>query len=237
MLFRPMKHPLNWFQYDVAGSIELLEVYVSDIELQVESGIASFTKNAKEIVVEQNHFGEHARTVKIYNSLDDETWDLQSVFLEYYPSLQRRSALITLYSFFEHELNKVCLLFQSTEKYEVLLADTSRKERGILRARTYLNEIALLNLEQSSSHWKNIREIQSLRNLLVHADGKLNSLRHAKEIQYIQKCEFLEGNEEITIHTGYLKHVLTVFNDCFTEINDAIQHRYNAKPSTPNDSQ
>lgn len=64
MLFIPTKHPLNWFQYDVAGSIELLEVYVSDIERQVENGITGFKKNTKEIVLEPNHIEEDARIVK-----------------------------------------------------------------------------------------------------------------------------------------------------------------------------
>lgn len=234
MLFTPKKHPLNWFQYDVAGSIELLEVYVSDIERQVENGINSFKKNTKEIVVEPNHLEEDVRIVKTYSGLDDETWDLQSVFLKYYPSLQRRSALITLYSFFEHELNKVCSLFQQTENYKVSLGDISGK--GIVQARTYLSKIALLNLEQSEIHWKTVRDIQSVRNLLVHTDGKLDNLRHAALIQYINSSEFLDRDDEITIRNGYLHHVLSVFTAYFAQINDAINHRYNAKQSTQKDS-
>ena len=30
MKFRPFSHPLNWYPYDVTGSLELLQAYVDD---------------------------------------------------------------------------------------------------------------------------------------------------------------------------------------------------------------
>lgn len=227
MLDRPLNHPLNWFRYDLRGSMELLDAYVSDIERQVEKGIDDFANQAEQVVVEPEHPDEPGRVVTIHQGLDDVMWDLHAVFHEYFPALQRRSALITLYSFFEHELNKICSLFQMTEKYKLSLRDVAGS--GIERARTYLRKVASIDLDQPAVHWNEIRNIQRVRNLLVHADGRLPSNDHADRTPihiYLESCEYLAGDNEIIIRTGYLKHVLDSFNAYFGQIHDAICKRY-----------
>ena len=70
MLAHPNKHPLNWFPYEVIGSIELLEAYVKNIEDQVAEGVANFNMNAETEVIEPEHPEEPARFITHHRGLD-----------------------------------------------------------------------------------------------------------------------------------------------------------------------
>lgn len=227
MLFRPLDHPLNWYEYDVRGSIELLECYVTDIEAQVEKGMANFEAQVEEVVIEGNHPDEPPRFVNVHQGLDDGTWDLQAIFREYFPNLQRRSALITLFSFFEHELNKVCSLLQATERYNVSLRDINGA--GIERAKTYLCKVGSLEIDPAAPAWNEVKNVQALRNLFVHADGRLRN-RDGQEntvvARYVEASPLLDGTTEALLRTGYLKHVLDSFNTYFVLVDQAIRRRY-----------
>lgn len=229
MKFRPLDHPLNWYRYDVSASIEMLDVYISDVEKQVDKSADNFKIDSEEIVIEAVREDEPPNFITVHKGLDDGTWDLSAIFLDYFPNLQRRSALITLFAFFEHELNKLCALFKATESYRLSFKDLAGN--GIERARTYLNKVALVDLTDPPRQWSDVRNIQRLRNLIVHADGRFpqcgetdrSSLR-----KYVEVNEFLTGDREIALRAGYLKYALTCFDAYFQQVDRAIHHRYDA---------
>src|SRR6266542_563799 len=111
MLFTPKQVPLNWYRYDVGFSIDLLRQYVRGVENQIAEGIEAFHKHKEIRIDEATPHENDVQTVTVHRGLDDETWDLKGVFEDHFPNLQRRGALITLYSFLEHELNDLCGLF------------------------------------------------------------------------------------------------------------------------------
>lgn len=231
MLARPNGHPLNWFPYEVTGSIELLSAYGNDIETQVTKGIAAYKANAETEVIEPTYPEEPARVITHHLGLDDETWDLKSIFEEYFPNLQRRSALITLFAFFEHELDKLCKRVRTQSGYKIDLADIS--EKGILRSTTYLLKVADMDGIRNSSEWHEVKQIQSIRNQIVHSDGKLpgpTDTRRARLEDYIAKSKYLEvnGDGEINISTGYLAHCLTIFESYFSQLHEALRRKYEA---------
>jgi hypothetical protein len=229
MLFRPNAHPLNWYPYEITGAVELLVAYVNDIEAQVEKGISDFKANTEQIVVEPEHEEDPGRVITVHKGLDDGTWHLESVFEEYFPNLQRRSALITLYSFFESELDTLCSRVKTHENFKLDVSDLG--EKGILRSTTYLLKVAQLNGIRNSAEWNEIRNIQSIRNLLVHADGKLGRNGDggpAKVVDYIARSDFLRGEAEIDIQHGYLAHCLETFNVYFAQLHAVLQRKYEA---------
>ena len=93
-------HPTNWYLYMVSGSLELLTAYVQDIEQQVAKGIEDYKLNAKVEVLGEEREDEAVQVIETHKGLDDQGWSLGEIFGTYFPNLQRRSALITLYSFF-----------------------------------------------------------------------------------------------------------------------------------------
>lgn len=229
MLVTPRRHPLNWYAYDVSGSVELLHAYVDDIERQVEKGIHDFHSN-EEVVLVDSHFGEEAeRAIEVHKGLGDDTWDLRSVFEEYFPNLQRRSALITLFAFFEHELEKLCHLLQKQETYSLDVSEVNG--RGVHRASTYLEKVAGVDPKRSSAEWAEIQSIQSIRNLIVHTEGKLvdgKNKRRTAESDYVNRSPLLEGDDEVLLKAGYLAHVLSTFDDYLKLVEHGVKAKYRA---------
>ncbi|NHC63073.1 hypothetical protein [Paenalcaligenes suwonensis] len=228
MKLHSLDHPLYWYKYNVSGSIEILDAYISDVEQQVDKSTANFKANSEEVVIEGVYKDEPPTCITVYKGLNGGSWDLNAIFLEYFPNLQRRSALITLFAFFEHELNKLCALFQATEKYQLSLKDVAGV--GIARARTYLSKVALVDLTDPPKPWSDIKNIQALRNLVVHADGRLpqdGQTDRSALHKYIENNELLTGDREVVLRAGYLKYSLTCFDEYFTQIDKAIHQRYN----------
>jgi hypothetical protein len=100
------KIPSTWYRYDVQFAIELLQAYIDGAEQQALDSIETFRREKTTHVFEEAPEEGSGRIVETHKGLDDETWDLNTVFETYFPNLQRRSTLITVYSFLEHELGR-----------------------------------------------------------------------------------------------------------------------------------
>ena len=181
-------------------------------------------------MVVDSHLGEEAeQAIKVHKGLGDDTWDLESVFEGYFPNLQRRSALITLFAFFEHELEELCHLLQKQEAYSLDLSEV--QGRGVRRASTYLEKVAGVDPKRSSAEWAEIQSIQSIRNLIVHKEGKLvdaKNKRSMAESDYVKRSPLLDGDNEVLLKAGYLAHVLATFDGYFKLVEHGIKAKYHA---------
>lgn len=228
-MFKPNNHPLNWYQYEVSGSIELLTAYVVDIERQIAVGIAGYEAHAEQVVSDEEHGPEGGNIVEVYKGLDDRGWHLPEIFNVYFPNLQRRSALITLYSFFEHEIDKLCDRLQKQEKLRARFADMAGT--GIKRSASYLEKVVGIDAGQGSPTWGAIKEIQQIRNLVVHADGRLvddAKARKKTEDAIVAKSRFLEGGDEVLFKDGYLSYTLGTFDTYFKLIELGLKAKFKA---------
>lgn len=227
MVFRPYTHPLNWYQHEITGSIELLNSYVRDVEQQIAKGIADYKSNAKKIIVDEQFGAESGRIVEVHNGLDDGTWDLSEIFEVYFPNLQRRSALITLYSFFENELDKLCERLRKYDELNVKVTDMA--DTGVKRSATYLAKVVGIDSNQQSHIWSEIQDIRRIRNLVVHSDGRLFDAagnRKKKEEEIAAKAPLLSGTGEVLLKEGYLVYVLNRIDQYFKLIEKSINTHY-----------
>ena len=220
----PEKNVRNWYRSDVVFSIELLESYIEGVEEQADESIIRFNKEKQTHVLEEYPEEGYTRVVDVHQGLDDESWDLETIFGEYFPSLQRRSALLTVCGFFEHELDKLCLLYQKEKRFKLSLSDL--KDKGIDRSATYLEKVAGINAHKDSNEWSHIKKIQKIRNVIVHQDGKLqdhqgNLVKAA--FDYIKEIESLGGDTEIVLQKGFLKHVVDIYKKYFCKISESIE--------------
>ncbi|MEW8442023.1 MAG: hypothetical protein AB2689_28080 [Candidatus Thiodiazotropha taylori] len=225
----PQSVPLNWYQYDVSFSIELMKGYIESVEKQVDESISRYKEEKEEVVLEEIQEEGYVRAVEYFRGLDDETWDLDGIFGEYFPSLQRRSALVTLFSFFENELNRLCNLYQSHKAIKVSFKDLNGQ--GIDRAVLYLDKAVDLNVQKQSAEWAEIKNIQKVRNLIIHLDGNLISIdgKPKKDEQnYVKQHQNLNGEKEIVILDGYLQHVLNTIHKYFKMLSVEIERKENA---------
>lgn len=208
-LYTPKKVVLNWYQYEASFSIELMISFVDGIEKQAAESVASY----KSI--------QH--TAEGHQGLDRESWDLENIFGEYFPSLQRRSAFLTVWSYLEHQLDQLCLFYQSERKFGLSFMDLSGQ--GIDRSTAYLEKVAGLQGLKASEEWDVLKTLQRIRNVVVHSDGKLRD-HHGKPkngiIADMKKVGFLTGDEEIVIAEGFLSQVTHTCNNYFKVIEKAI---------------
>jgi hypothetical protein len=225
-LYTPKKIPINWYQYEMKFSLELLNAFVLNIESQVKTSIEEYQNKKETIIIDDRpeEIGSH-HIFNLHNGLDSQTWHLDSIFLEHFPNLQRRSAFLSLYGFLEYELDKLCILFKETNNFSIELKDL--KYLGIDRSITFLTKVANLPIDKGNDKWGEIKSIQKIRNLIVHNDGKLidiNGIPRAKEIEIVKKNEFLTGDTEILINDGFLNSTLGKFEELFKYIDSLVKN-------------
>lgn len=72
--------------------------------------------------------------------------------------------------------------------------------------------------------WQEVKNIQDLRNNIVHGNGKLKAQSGRKDItKYVRNSRYLSGDDEIKILEGYLSHVLETLDRQFQDIDTAIR--------------
>jgi hypothetical protein len=215
-LYTPKRVVLNWYRFDVTFSAELIQSFVDGIERQVTESVVKY-EQGKQL---SSHPGENPATV--HQGLDEETWDLTGIFREYFPSLQRRSALLTLCGYFEHELDKLCLLYQSEKSFGLGPSDLSGK--GIYRSTRYLQRVAGLNIHDQSQAWNDIMKIQTVRNVIAHKGGRLPDPPDRAVADFMKKITSLSRDDdgEIALGAGFLSYVVQTYMNYFKLIGDSI---------------
>ena len=221
----PGKGVLNWLQYDMSFSMELIESFVLGVEKQAAESLDNYKKHKEMYIEEIPPEDGGAHVVEIHQGLDNETWNVETIFGNYFPNLQRCSALVTIWGYFEHELDKLCLLYQSEKSYKLALSDLTRK--GIDRAVNYLQKVAGLDPHKESKEWFQLKNIQKIRNIIVHKDGKLLDHKGCPikdVVAYVNQMDCLSGDSELMIKAGFLEHVISIMKEYFRLIEESIKN-------------
>jgi len=118
--FFPKPIPANWYKYDAHFSIHLLRTYIDIVEEGVQKSIEAFNKDKQVLIAEGLPEEGHYIASEEYRGIDDSTFDLEGIFEGFFPNLQRAAGLMTLFSFFENELEKLCHLYVSSYGLKVI---------------------------------------------------------------------------------------------------------------------
>ena len=217
----------DWYRDDFGFSVGLIDTFVGLIEKQTEDAIHNYRTEKKLDVVEDDveDYGIHGHPVESYGGLDSDSYDVKSVFEEHFPSLQRRSAMITVYGYFEHELVRLCNLFKDEKQLSLSFSDL--KDDGIQRSTNYLQKVAHLNVHKNSPTWKSINRVRIIRNMVVHRDVRLRDSqgRIPSEVNdAVTNLKHLRTTEsEIVLEMGFVAQVVDIFKAYFKLIDDSIQ--------------
>lgn len=221
----------TWHKDELALSAALIVTFVDTVESQAAESMAQYRKGKQTKIVEYED-GENSFTAAIeeYRGLNSELWDLESLFEEYFPSLLRRSALLTVWGYFEHELDKLCSLYKSERRFILGVSDIEGK--GIDRSTKYLAKVAGLNVHHNTEDWREINRIRELRNKIAHQDGRLITTKGQPAlnlISYVEQSPFLKKDgHEVVLKEGFLKHVVDTFAAYFKLIGDSIKENTTA---------
>lgn len=217
--------PYYWYGNYIELPLELLQAYIDDIEELIKISKQNFNENKKEIQIDSDCEEYPPEFVLFHKGINSRSTDPQEIFEEYFPNLQRQSALITLYSFLEHELYRLCFLFKETNTLNDVI------EENIAGSIKYLKKVNALN----GLEWKAVNDIRKIRNIIVHNSGKLfivGEVSKKKEdrikegIKIIKNTKLLCGETEIKIEEGFLSFVLKTFKTQFEIIDKQIKSNY-----------
>ncbi|HLW81980.1 MAG TPA: hypothetical protein VKS20_08065 [Candidatus Acidoferrales bacterium] len=219
---------MNWYQADFSVSVDLIDSFVSLMEKQAEDSIDKYkTGKRVELVEEALEEGEGAygNIVETYGGLDSMSWSFEAVFEQYFPSLQRRAALITVYSYFEHELHKLCILFQHEKGLG--LTPTDLRGKGFEQSADYLQKVVGLPIDKQSSEWKSLKKIRAIRNVIVHRDGRLQGSQGkipAEVRDAMAHLKYLKAEDgQIVLEKAFVSQVVGIFKSYFKLLGDSIQ--------------
>lgn len=160
-----------------------------------------------------------------YNNITHfDVLDLDETVTVHFPSMQRRSVLLTIFGIFEHELEEFCNVYARKHQLSVKVADF--KGSGIERSATYIKKVMGINTPSST-----LKKLQKLRNACAHQDAKykLPDGQKIKEIaDLVNEYPNLIGTDtfepKVILKAGFLNWVLTILGDYFRNIEEELRN-------------
>lgn len=212
----------TWYETDVSVTLALMESFVQVVEQQAKESVPMYERYKQTYVQEDD---EYSFEVEHYQGLDSLTVDLKNTFEVYFPSLQRRSAFLSVWAMFENELSKLCDRYKAERR--LLLAVSDLQGKGIEQSLSYLEKVAGIKVDKTSSEWNRITKLRNLRNVIVHRDGSLgqaSSGQVKQTLNYIEETALLSNlNNEVGVNEGFLAEVSKTFLTFFQSIGLAIK--------------
>lgn len=138
-------------------------------------------------------------------------WYEYLLYAEEYPNILRKSFLITCCSILEQELFEECKLQKKFKSIPIDVNDLGGG--GIDKAMKYL-KLAGLDLSMVKS-WDDVRNIQLIRNCLVHSDSVLNCNKIEQIQKYIKTRKDKDisiENDKIILTLNYCRYVVNAFS-------------------------
>lgn len=171
---------------------EIMLSLVSQTEAMILAEIKKFKTTGPEIFdVEISEKDDH---IEYYHGLSDQVVNLDEMFLEYFPCLNRKSVFQTIYGIYEVDLLNLCC------RYHKELGGKKPSNfggNGIVKAHNFLSqhypEI------KSSQEWLAIDQLRVLRNKCVHSNGCIfNKDNPIKSID-----ELIQSSPNLFHHDGF----------------------------------
>lgn len=137
--------------------------------------------------------------------------------------LHRHSMLLTIQNSLEHLLDELCQLVTYTMNSQI--KHTDLKDSGITRALKYLDKVAGFDFSSIQRERQEINNAQQIRNLIVHAGGKLPDGENAKSVELVRKSEHFSGSpgNYLTIRAEFIDHYFDVILNLFEKLDHQVK--------------
>ncbi|BDU18616.1 hypothetical protein [Dyella sp. GSA-30] len=210
----------RWDDLRFGSGLELFDAFIVGVEKDCALMIKHY-ESSENFVVDDTWGEEEARLIQLHGGLDDRAWDLEAVFKTYFPSLRRSSTLVMLCSFFEKELNELCVSVKRHLNFDIDFKNL--QGQGVERAVSYLKLCAGVTIEQGGGPWQSAKKILDFRNALIHGGSKLKD----DVATYIADHPLLsKDGSDIIIQEGYLNEALAAFKGSGRIIGDGLRKRF-----------
>ncbi|CRM68305.1 hypothetical protein [Pseudomonas sp. 58 R 3] len=153
--------------------------------------------------------------------VDSYAWDLHLNQFKY-PDIHRSTLVISIYVFVEDQLNGLCETLTTSMGTPLKLTDLSGQ--GVERACLFLTKVAGFDLSGVSG-LSFVKEVNRLRNKMVHAGGVLSADSNDRLNRFVQATEGLSGDpgHRVHIHQDFITHLISELGKFFDELDIEVQ--------------
>lgn len=202
----------------------LMLSFITQTEETIQASIDKFNaEGPEEYEIEIDASENIYQYTETYMGLDSHSVELGDIFTSHFPSLHRRSAFLTLFGTYEHEIEKLCSNYANTHGTNVNLSDM--KGSGLERAHLFIKKVIGLN---ESTSFSKLRQIIKLRNACAHNDARYfeNDGQEIKQLRTLmtdQSNYFTAEVQQVLFHHGALEFVLECFDEYIKEIRSILE--------------
>ena len=141
-----------------------------------------------------------------------------------FPNTQRKSAFVSLISYFENSMNELCEIYEYHNKLPVNFKDMSGQ--GVERAKLYLIKIVGLDFPTSKG-WNDIKILLRIRNNIVHSYSEVYTenkqlVSDIKSFQYLTLYK-LQTKSLLQIEEKFLYSVIEIFESFYKELLESVK--------------
>ena len=152
-----------------------------------------------------------------------ESFSLDFARINEFEIIHRHSILLTLQNTLEHFLDELCQVVAYTMNSPIKLTD--QNGHGIPRALKYLSKIAKFKLKSVQQERQIVMSTQQIRNLIVHAGGKIPEDKKHKSVILIKNSIYFNGipGHYITIKPEFIEYYIDILVSFFEKLHFEIQ--------------
>ncbi|KJG05891.1 hypothetical protein UB33_11025 [Photobacterium angustum] len=139
-----------------------------------------------------------------------------------FPSIHRTSTVIALHSYLEDTLNQLADLVAPLLDSEVTYKDL--KGSGIERARLYFIKVGKFDFESLNCTWSVMKQVNKLRNQLVHNGGYLPEGANDAVNKFISSNKLLSGKpaHKVQISSDFVEFYIQTLIKFFSELDEEV---------------
>src|SRR5690606_38326856 len=116
----------------------------------------------------------------------------------------------------EQNLDELMLMEQ--KKQDINLSPNDLKNRGINRSIVYANKVLGMRIDTSQKHWKELQNLQEVRNHLTHYGPDFSdSSEHQKRFSKFSNSKYVTLRPIICFTIEQIKNVIDLYMDCLDD--------------------
>jgi len=185
---------------DLNNYQNLIEGFLEKQKEQVEKDFNETDLELESKKADENSNSYYLHLIDFYSERHHEIAKL-------FPHNFRASFLTQVISVIESELKKICDHF-GHHKNQLFKIDDMRGTDDLEKCKDYLKRIADINFEELSIQWQYIKNCKSLRNKIVHQDGRIKR-KDEQLMNFIKGSSSIEVQESPSINDNDIEFIIT----------------------------
>lgn len=133
-----------------------------------------------------------------------------------------RAVFISSYAILEQNLDEIMLMEQ--KKQGLIISPNDLKHRGVNRSIAYANKVLGINIDTSKAHWKEVQNLQEVRNHLAHYGPDFSdSNEHQKRFDKFFSSKYVTLRPAICFTIEQIENVIQLYMECINDFSNPEQ--------------